>query len=149
MAVPAKKRGYNQGFSLLETMAAMTILSIVIGASATSLISSYSQIDMQNRRVIATNSAKRVLAEMRSIRDTNPNTDTTPTAFQTALLTQYPSGKKLTGSTACSLPNSKITITYENASVNADPLVPTVNVEWSDLQGRVITTTVSTALTGQ
>ena len=139
----------KKGFSLLETMMAMTVLAIVVGASATSLISSYSQIDMQNRRVIATNSAKRILSDMRSIRETNPNTDTTPNAFQTAILAKYPNATTLTGTTQCALPNSKVKISYTSASTNSDPLMPTVTVEWTDLQGRPVSTPVSTALTGR
>ena len=149
MATLITRIGNKNGFSLLETMVAMTVLSVVVGASATSLISSYSQIDMQNRRVIATNSAKRILSDMRSIREANQNTDTTPTAFQTAVLTKYPDATELTGSTHCALPNSKVKISYANASTNADPLMPTVTVEWTDLQGRPISTPVSTALTGR
>lgn len=139
------KRRRCGGFSLLELTLAVAMFSGVVGIAATSLISFYVALDMQNLRVVALNHAKGVLNDMRTLRAANPNTDTNTTAFQTAVLTKYPNNTLKAGPTL--LRNSTVRVTYVVASAASNPLIPTVEVRWNDLRGRPATLSISSALT--
>ena len=141
------RRANNDGLTLLELTLAVAIFAIAIGVAAQTLISFYATMDMQHQRTVAIQHGRSILSDMRTVRDAHPNTDEEPTNFQTNVLAAFPDGTTMTGPPE--LTNSEAEITYEDASVSANPLVPTVAVRWDDLRGRRITASVSTALTDQ
>jgi prepilin-type N-terminal cleavage/methylation domain-containing protein len=135
----------SQGVTLLELMFAVAIFAAAIGATAQCLVSFYANMDVQRQRVIATNMCRATLSDMRGLRDTYPNTTTLPTNFQTHVLAQFPDNTEITGSSL--LPGSRIKVTYEDPNATANPLVPTVRVQWTDLRGHDVSATVTSALT--
>jgi len=134
----------NEGVSLLELTLAVAIFVIAVGAAAQALVSFYVTMDMQNQRVVAINHCRSALSNMRNLRDTFPNSATAPNNFQNAVLAAYPAGVETDGPAALS--NSKVTVSYEDANPTANPLVPTVRVEWRDLRGRTCALSLSSAI---
>lgn len=140
----ASERRKRDGFALLELTLAVGIFIVVLGVAAQSLILFYAAMDMQKQRTIAVNECRTVLSQMRAIRSTNPNSEDDPANFQDAVLSQYPDGATVAG--PANLRNSEMTVTYEDPSANANPLVPTVTLQWVSLTGREVTVNVSSAL---
>jgi type II secretory pathway pseudopilin PulG len=134
----------SEGVTLLELTLAVAIFVIAVGASAQALISFYVTMDMQNQRVVAVNHCRGVLSNMRNLRDAFPNSATTPSNFQSAVLAAYPAAVETDGPAALS--SSKVTVSYEDTNLTANPLVPTVMVHWHDLRGRTCTVTLSSAI---
>ena len=131
--------------TLLELTLAVAIFAITVGVAAQSLISYYAAMDMQNQRVIAVNHCRTIFSEMRTIRDANPNTTTSPHNCQDAIVAQYPNGAHLAGPAL--LRNAAVDVAYENDDIIANPLVPTLTVQWQDLRGRTMTLRMSSAIT--
>ena len=134
----------SEGVSLLELTLAVAIFVIAVGAAAQALVSFYVTMDMQNQRVVAINHCRSALSNMRNLRDTFPNSATAPNNFQNAVLAAYPAGVETDGPAALS--NSKVTVSYEDTNLTANPLVPTVRVEWLDLRGRTCALSLSSAI---
>ncbi|NIA12847.1 MAG: prepilin-type N-terminal cleavage/methylation domain-containing protein [Nitrospiraceae bacterium] len=135
----------ERGFTLLELTLAVAIFTVVIGVTATCLISFYSTMETEHQRVLAYNHCRSVLSDMRTIRDATPNTSDNPTAFQDALFAMYPDGVEMTG--PYELSESKVIATYESTDAGTNPIVPTVAVQWNDLRGRQVTVSLSSAIT--
>lgn len=133
------------GFTLLEITVGMAIFAVTVGVAAQSLLSFYTVMDMQNQRVVAVNHCRGVLSAMRNLRDANPNSVDTPTAFQTAVLNAFPDGTEMAGPSQ--LREATVEISYEDPTVNANPLVPTVTLRWQDLRGHAMTLGVTSAIT--
>ena len=140
-----KRTTRNEGFTLLELTLAVGIFAVAIGVAAQSLISFYATMDMQHQRTVAVQHCRAILSDMRSVRDAHPNTEETPTNFQTAVLAQFPEATIMTGPPG--LANAELEINYEDPSPTANPLAPTVTVRWEDLRGRQISAAASSALT--
>jgi type II secretory pathway pseudopilin PulG len=135
----------NAGVTLLELTLAVAIFVVAVGATAQTLVSFYATMDVQNQRVVAINHCRSVLSNMRNLRDGFPNTTTLPNNFQTAVLNAYPAGFEADGPTG--LRQSKVTISYASAQITANPLEPTVTIEWYDLRGHKCQMALSSALT--
>lgn len=125
----------KKGFTLLEIMVAIALFAIVLGATAETLISFYSTMDMQGLRAAAAQSCRGVLADMRVVRNANPNT------FPQSITATWPEGQEFPGS----ISGEVISVNYEDPAAN--PLVVTVISQTRDLRGRPVTVRVSSALT--
>jgi len=136
--------GARQGFALLELTLAVSIFVVAIGIASQALISFYTCMDLQKQRTIAVNECRSILSDMRALRTTNPNTAEDPTNFQTAVLSLYPDGEEDEG--PGHLRNSTMLITYEQASADTNPLVPTVTIRWTSLTGHPVQVAISSAL---
>ena len=132
-----KKRHNEAGFSLLELTIAVAVFVVVLGAVAQGLVSYYVVMDAQHQRVAAAEVLRGVLADMRAVRDANPD------SFPDAVRDAYPNGETVPGPGL--LPNETIEVTYANDAAN--PLEATVVISWPDLQGRPVQETISTLLT--
>ena len=135
----------SEGVTLLELTIAVAIFVVAVGASAQILVSFYATMDMQSQRVVAINHCRSLLSDMRNLRDAFPNSATTPTNFQSAVLAKYPPGAKLEG--PARLTRASVTVNYEDANPTANPLAPTVVMEWRDMRGHTCTISLSSAIT--
>ena len=139
------RRANNQGISLLEVTMSLGIFTGAVVIVAQSLASVYMLQDLQRQRTIAIQQCRAVLSDMRSIRDANPNSATSPTNFQTKVLAAYPNNTTKTG--PANLKNASVKVVYENSTPTSNPLVATVTVQWQDLVKRTMSANVSSALT--
>lgn len=137
--------GNCSGVTLLEITFAVAIFAVAVAVAAQSLISFYANMDLQNQRIVATNHCRAIFSDMRNIRAANPNTPTNPNNFQNNVLAAYPNGSVSAGPTQ--LTGAQVTVTYENPSQLANPLIPTVRIDWQDLRGHPVNITMSTAIT--
>jgi prepilin-type N-terminal cleavage/methylation domain-containing protein len=135
----------TSGMTLLEVTLAIAIFAVTMGVASQGLVSFYSTLDMQRLRVIAVNRCLAIFGEMRNLRDANLNTPENPNNFQSNILSRYQDGWE--GAGPIELRNSTISVTYEDGSPTANPLVPTVRIQWEDLRGHVMTLQVSSAIT--
>ena len=135
----------SEGVTLLELTIAVAIFVVAVGAAAQILVSFYVTMDMQSQRVVAINNCRSLLSDMRNLRDAFPNSATNPTNFQSAVLAKYPPGANLDG--PAGLTGASVTVNYEDSNPTANPLAPTVTVEWRDLRGRTCTISLSSAIT--
>lgn len=135
----------DSGFTLLEIVIAMALFTVAMAVAAQSLASYYVTMDMQQQRVVAVNHCRTVLDQMRSVRNNTPNAASNTATLVNAILAKFPANVNATGPTT--LRNSTVKVTY--ADTNANPLVATVTVSWSDLRGRAMTMAVTSALSDQ
>lgn len=133
------------GFTLIEVALAMAVFTVVVGIAAQALTTFYVTMDMQRQRVLAVNHCRATVSEMRSLRDANRTLDGSSGGFQSVIFERFPPAAKTAGPTA--LRGSEVTVTYENPSANANPLVPTVTIRWLDLRGRTMAFSLSSAIT--
>lgn len=134
--MPSRRCRNSEGLTLLELCVAMAVFSIVLGATAQSLVSYYVALDVQNQRHTAIRNCTTVLSAMRDFRDANQEN------FPDALVTQWPDGQVING--AGSLPGETITVDYTDPGAN--PLEVTVRSQWNDLRGRPIAVSVTSML---
>lgn len=134
-----------RGVTLLELTLAIAIFAITMGVAAQGLVSFYTSLDMQRQRVVAVNQCRSIISEMRTIRDANPNSPDNPNNFQTHILEAYEDGRE--GPGPVELRESILSVTYEDSSPTANPIVPTIRLQWLGLHGHVITQQVTSAIT--
>ncbi|MCC6489265.1 MAG: hypothetical protein IT364_17320 [Candidatus Hydrogenedentes bacterium] len=127
----------NEGVTLMELTFAVALFSVVLGATAQSLISYYVALDTQNQRHTAIRNCTGIVSNMRDVRDANPE------SFPEALTSVWLDSTEVAG--VGTLPQEVITVDYVDP--NANPLEVTVTSEWVDLRGRPMTVSVSTLLT--
>lgn len=127
----------NEGVTLMELTFAVALFSVVLGATAQSLISYYVALDTQNQRHTAIRNCTGILSNMRDVRDANPEN------FPDALTAVWPDETEVGGVGA--LPQEAVTVDYVDP--NANPLEVTVTSEWVDLRGRPMTVSVTTLMT--
>jgi len=137
--------GNCSGVTLLEITFAVAIFAVAVAVAAQSLISFYANMDLQNQRIVATNHCRAIFSDMRNIRSANPNSPSNPNNFQTNILAAYPHDSVSAGPTQ--LTGSQVIVTYENPSQLANPLIPTVEIQWQDLRGHTAVITMTTAIT--
>lgn len=131
-------RQKKEGFTLVELVVAMSIFTVVLGATAQALVSYYAALDLQNQRNTAIRNCTTVISQMRELRDDNPND------FPDAITAEWPDSAVIDG--AGTLHQEQIDVDYVNP--NANPLEVTVRSRWVDLQGRPMSLSVTTMLTG-
>ena len=129
---------HREGFTLVELVVAMSIFTVVLGATAQALISYYAALDFQNQRNTAIRNCTTVISQMREVRDDNVDN------FPDAITTEWPDGAMIDG--AGTLPQETIDVDYVNP--NANPIEVTVRSQWVDLRGRPMSVSVTTMLTG-
>ena len=134
----SRHRSKNEGFTLVELVVAMTIFSVVLGATAQALVSYYAALDFQNQRNTAIRNCTAVISQMRQVRDDNPGD------FPDAITDAWPNNAAIDG--AGTLPQETIDITYVDPNVN--PVEVTVRSQWRDMRGRPMTIGITTMLTG-
>ncbi|MFO7976503.1 MAG: type II secretion system protein [Candidatus Hydrogenedentota bacterium] len=132
-----RTRHGEKGFTLLELTIGIALFLIILGVVAQGLISYYVVMDAQHQRTAAAQILRGVLADMRVVRDANPD------AFPGAVCEAYPDGSNVTGPGL--LPNEAIVVTYADDSAN--PLEVTLTLNWTDLRGRPVQETMATLLT--
>jgi prepilin-type N-terminal cleavage/methylation domain-containing protein len=132
----SRKRLNTAGLTLLELSMAMAVFSIVLGATAQTLVSYYVALDSQNRRHTAMRNCATVLSNMRTFRDANEED------FPGSLVAQWPAEQPI--NVVRALPGETITVEY--VDVAAVPLAVTVRSRWNDLRGRPMQVSVSTIL---
>lgn len=130
-----RMRKHKAGFTLVELMVAMSIFTIVLGASAQALISYYSALDFQNQRNTALRHCTTVLSQIREAR-------TTVSAFPSGIVALYPNNGTVAG--VATLKGEIVRVSYTN--VNANPLEIVVTSTFRDMRGRQMTQRVSTVL---
>lgn len=126
----------EEGVTLLELTIAIAVFAIVMGATATSLVSYYVALDMQNQRHTAIKDCATILSNMRDVRNANPD------SFPDAITAVWPDGTTIPN--AGTLPQETITIDYVNP--NANPLEVSIVCTWTDLRGRQLTAALTTVL---
>ncbi|MBX7258320.1 MAG: prepilin-type N-terminal cleavage/methylation domain-containing protein [Candidatus Hydrogenedentes bacterium] len=126
----------EEGVTLLELTIAIALFAIVMGATATSLVSYYVALDMQNQRHSAIKDCATILSNMRDVRNTNPDD------FPDAITAVWPDGTTIPN--AGTLPQETITVDYVNP--NANPLEVTITCTWVDMRGRQLTAALSSVL---
>lgn len=127
----------NEGVTLMELTMAVALFSVVLGATAQSLISYYVALDTQNQRHTAIRNCTGIVSNMRDVRDANPE------SFPEALTSVWLDETEVAG--VGTLPQEVVTVDYVDP--NANPLEVTVTSEWVDLRGRPMTVSVTTLLT--
>lgn len=133
-----RHRSKKEGFTLVELVVAMTIFTVVLGATAQALISYYAALDFQNQRNSAIRNCTAIISQMRQVRDDNP------TDFPGAIVDEWANNAAIDG--AGTLPQETIDVTYVDP--NSDPIEVTVRSQWRDMRGRPMTVSVTTMLTG-
>ncbi len=139
---PKRRTGLREsaGFTLLEVTIAMGVFALVMASAAQVLLSFSSSMNIQEQRQQAVQHCRAVLTQMRQDRDTSV------LPFPNQIVGTWPNGRQINDPNLVSLSNEIITVTYANAA--ADPLQVTVTSRWNDMQGRAVSATVSTLLTG-
>lgn len=127
----------REGFTLLELTLALSVFTIIMGATAQALISYYVVLDMQNQRTAAAEACRGLLSDMRDLRDANP------VSFPDAITTEWPDGQNVVD------PGLRAgqTLRVDYTDPVANPLEVQVTARWSDVQGHTITVSISTILT--
>ena len=125
----------SKGFTLLELMIAMFILTVgLLGILLTNTTSKNASVRM-NERILALQDAQRVIELMRSTSSVGN--------FPGNVTNAYPNGSPILGFDT--LTNEAISVDYTD--IEADPLDVTVNVTWSELGTRDATTQLRTLIT--
>lgn len=132
-------RTARDGFSLLEVMIALAIITAVLGATAQALIRFHTQITFQHQRVSAMQNCRSVLDEMRALRDHSPD------EFPENITESWTDGLAL--GDIGTLPSEVVTVTYQDASAN--PLEVRVTSEWRDPRNRLVSISLSTVITDE
>lgn len=132
-------RKRESGFTLVETVIALAIVAILMGALAQGLATYHGDLDAAQGRIQAVSDCRTVLADMRRIRFDDP------AAFPGSILDAYPQGSVLAAFT--SLPNQAIVVQY--ADVQADPLDITVVCTWTNLLGQAMRSELNTLISSR
>lgn len=127
----------SAGMTLVELMLAVTIFTVVLGATAHALISYYVALKTQEERVAASQHCVTVINMMRETRRTAEG------EFPDTVVEAYPPDTAVPG--VSGLRNEQVVVAYED--IDANPLHVTVRSTWRDLRNRPITLAVSTYLT--
>ncbi len=138
IAARARKQA-AAGFTLLELTLAMAIFAVVLGVTAQSLVTYYTSIQTQNQRTLAAQNLKAVFAEMRALRDQEPED------FPANIVDEWPDGSDIERGSG--LMNENIRVTYTDP--NANPLEVMLVHTWDDNAGRTVRLQMSTMLTNQ
>jgi len=134
-----------RGVTLLELTIAVSIFAVTIAVAAQVLVAFYATMDLQQQRVEAANYCRGVFSQMRTIRDTVPNTSEQPNRFQDAVFGEFPEGEQ--DQVPYGLREVMVNLAYESTNGTANPLVPTVTVNWLDMRGRDVSLSLTTAIT--
>lgn len=126
----------NQGgFTLIELMIALVVISVVIvGFIGANVLAQRNNEDM-HERTTAVQDANRAIEQMRNISRTG--------TFPANVVAVYPNNSTLTGFD--SLPNEEVTASYANATAN--PLDVTITVTWLSYSQRASEEVIRTYIT--
>jgi len=127
----------SDGFTLLELVIAFSLFSIMFLALMGGVVSSYSNVINSGDRTIAIKEAQIVLNNIRLARDQG-------TAVPAGIVAAFPAGPLVPPRTV--LPNEVVIIGYGNAAIS--PLTVTIQVQWSTIEGRIYSETLSSILSG-
>ena len=126
---------HSKGFTLLELMIAMFVLTVgLLGILLSNTASKNTSIRM-NERILALQDAHRVIELMRSTSSVGN--------FPGNVTNAYPNGAPVLGFNT--LTDEAITVDYTD--IEEDPLDVTVNVTWSELGARDAATQLRTLIT--
>ena len=155
-----KRLSETAGVTLLELTIAVAIFAVALGASAQILVSFYSTMDIQNQRVMVINYCRGLMSDMRNLRDatadaTNADACLHPTTFQERVLCRYAQGSltlDLNPTTGrdralAKLKSPSVQLQYVDSSPTANPLTPTIRVQWRDMRGHLATLALSSSIT--
>jgi len=125
----------QRGFTLIELMISLFVVTLVIGGYIGANILAQRNSEEMHERTLAIQDANRAIEQMRNVSRTG--------TFPNNVVTAYPDNGTPTGFT--SLPQEHITITY--ASTTANPLDVTITVSWFSNARRQVSETIRTYIT--
>lgn len=131
-----KHLDHSAGFTLIELMIALAVLSLVIAGYIQANITAQRNSEEMNERTVAIQDANRIIEEMRTIA-------TSPGTFPSNVVTAYPNNVSSTPFT--NLSGEMVTVSYTDPTEN--PLSATITVAWLSYTGRQNTTSIKTYIT--
>ena len=123
------------GFTLIELMIALVIVTLVIAGYIGTNIAVQQNTEEMHERTLAIQDANRAIEQMRNASRVGD--------FPENVTTEFPQNTAVAGFT--SLANEQVMVSYANP--NANPLVVTVTVTWFSYTRRQDTETVETYIT--
>lgn len=130
MRAQAQLRGSRRGFSLIELMIAITVLTVAVLATFITQLSSHNLLRTSRETNMAVADAH---AAMEALLLVSPMSSL-PVAGST-----YAAGQPIAAFNGLHLSNERVVVTYPNyvaGGVVPDPLEIVVEVRWSDFAGR-------------
>jgi prepilin-type N-terminal cleavage/methylation domain-containing protein len=132
----AKKFRKESGFTMIELMVALLVLSTVFVGYISANIIAQRNTETLNERTVAIQDANRVIEQMRTIA-------TSPGDFPDNVTDAYPNNT--TPVQLNNLTNEVATVSY--ADPNSNPLITTITVTWLSYTGRPSTLSIQTYIT--
>jgi prepilin-type N-terminal cleavage/methylation domain-containing protein len=126
---------HQAGFTLMELMIALFVLSLVIAGYIGANVKAQQNTEYMHERTIAIQDANRIIEQMRYVSRTG--------TFPDNVVAEYPQNSTPGGFQ--NLPRETITISY--ASTTSNPLDVTVTVGWLSYTGRTNSETLRTYIT--
>lgn len=123
------------GFTLIELMIALVVLTLVIAGYVGANVAAQRNAEEMHERTIAIQNANQVIEQMRTLSNTKP--------FPASVVNVYPDQGHPEGFN--DLPNEIITVSYTDTTEN--PLKVTITVGWLSYGGRQCTETAETYIT--
>lgn len=134
------------GFTLVELMIALVVITLVIGGYIGANIMAQRNAEEMHERTIALQDANRAIEQMRDASRVDPYLDNVTATFPDGgTLPKVASGSLTDGEVFNSLPDEEVTVSY--ASTTANPLDATVTVTWLSYTGRAGSEAVRTYIT--
>ena len=125
----------RKGFTLIELMIALLVLTLMIAAYVGANCAAQRTGEEMHQRTVAIQDANRVIEQMRDASKTG--------TFPGNVTAVYPQNGQVAG--ISNLLNEVLTVTYVNATAN--PLVATITVTWTSYTGRAFSEAVETYIT--
>lgn len=139
----------STGVTLLELTFAMAIFAGAMGATAQALVSYYSALEVQGRRATAIEHCRTVIGALREVRN-NASGEFVTDVVNWVSEQESPSGEGSSyGELFESMDDETVTTTLTalDGGAPADPMLVTVQSQFTDMYGRPVTLEVSTVLT--
>lgn len=130
-----RKRSKEGGFTLIELMIALLVLTLVIVGYVGANITAQRNSEEMHERTLAIQDANSAIEQMRDASKTG--------TFPGNVVTLYPQNSQITGFN--NLTNEQVTVNYANSTAN--PLDVTVTVAWLSYTQRQNTEAVQTYIT--
>ena len=124
------------GFTLIELMISLLVLSLIIAGYVGTNIKVQQNAEEMHERTVAIQDANRVIEQMRNTANITP--------FPKSVTDAYPPTAPVPGIN--NLAGEVITVTYAGSTTD-NPLVATITVTWTSYAGRTHTEAVQTYIT--
>ena len=125
------------GFTIVELILSLGIFAIAIAALMGTVASSFALVEISSDRAQGVKEAHSVLIDIKL-------SASQAALFPDDVVAAFPAGALVPARTV--LPGEVVNISYVDPA--ATPLLATVSVQWTNAQGRVLTESVGTVLSG-